>query len=259
MIIECDNSHKNSIIEFIGDDYQKCLYIYIDANKYGIKSNEVRTFITKNDRIDAIYYNYRNGLHIYAKNNILNLEHIKSVIHIIKPKIICAEKKIIEYICSNINGDYNYEYGFIKKLRNRNLFKSERVRVATQNDICQIADLVFQDEGLSGGYTLNEIKTQIFNRMSDNFSRNYVLEDNDKIIAQASTGGEYENVSIINNVIVDKEYRRKGYGFEVVNAICYDLITDKEVYLVCYTSDAIELYEKIGFQTCAEWGKIIIK
>ena len=42
MIIQCNKDNISQVFEYIGDDYEKCLYMYIDFVKYGIENENFK-------------------------------------------------------------------------------------------------------------------------------------------------------------------------------------------------------------------------
>ena len=69
MIIRCGKNDEASIFEYIGNDYSKCLYLYLNLIKYGAASDAVRVFIqTENGKIKAVLLIYFSCIHVYAKD-----------------------------------------------------------------------------------------------------------------------------------------------------------------------------------------------
>lgn len=73
------------------------------------------------------------------------------------------------------------------------------------------------------------------------------LNDNNKQIAFARVITDYSTVYYICDVIVNEEYRGKGIGKELINAV----VTDnrlKDMKAMLLTADAHTFYEKFGFK-----------
>jgi len=49
MIIQCNKDNISQVFEYIGDDYEKCLYLYIDLVKYGIENENFNIWIQYSD------------------------------------------------------------------------------------------------------------------------------------------------------------------------------------------------------------------
>ena len=45
MIIECTNNKIETVFDYIGEDYVKCLYIFIDMKKYGLDDENFNVWI----------------------------------------------------------------------------------------------------------------------------------------------------------------------------------------------------------------------
>ena len=54
IIIKCENQNLNEIFEYIGNDYGKCLYIFIDLKKYGIDDENFNVWIQYNDKNEIV-------------------------------------------------------------------------------------------------------------------------------------------------------------------------------------------------------------
>ena len=52
MIVTCNNEDITSVFDYIGEDYGKCLYIYIDLKKYGIDDENFNVWIQYNENED---------------------------------------------------------------------------------------------------------------------------------------------------------------------------------------------------------------
>ena len=65
----------------------------------------------------------------------------------------------------------------------------------------------------------------------------------DKLIAQASTNAENDRLVVLSNVIVDKNFRCRGIGSELIKMVYkYFNLRDKDIYLYCYTEPALKMY-----------------
>ena len=99
---------------------------------------------------------------------------------------------------------------------------------------------------------------QILNRNNEKYGRNYIIKEDDTVIAHAGTGAENENIAVIGLVMVDEKFRCKGYATSIVKKICQDLINEnKTCYLMTVSSDVERLYEKIGFYKKWTYGKLV--
>ena len=64
MIVSCKNEDIKSVFEYIGNDYGRCLYIYIDLKKFGLDDENFNVWIQYNpdNQICAIISEYYGGI-----------------------------------------------------------------------------------------------------------------------------------------------------------------------------------------------------
>lgn len=69
MITQCTTIFQRRVLSYIGDDYYKCLYLYIDMQQYGCSSEFTQTWLQEdNGEITAVMLAYHNAMHVYSKN-----------------------------------------------------------------------------------------------------------------------------------------------------------------------------------------------
>lgn len=264
MIIECKSIDDEQVIEnYIGKNYYKCLYLYLDLKKYKFSNPNVKIWIQKNDNnITSIILMYYSGMHVFSKNHDYDIEELKKLIEDRNPTMICGEKKTICDIYNILNvRNYYIETGWVRKLLNIKNVSRDNVELAKEEDFYQIAKLLYEDEDLGCSYKLEELKDQMIERNKEGYVRNYIIKDKNtkNVISHAGTGAENDKIAMLSYVITDINYRGKGYAQKLCSAVCEDLIKEgKEVFLINYSTESTALYEKIGFKICCEWGKIFL-
>lgn len=112
MLLECKDSDKNIILEYIGKDYGKCLYIYIDLCKYGLDNENFNAWIQygKNHEITAVATEYYKGIQVYSKNADLDGKELSEFIRQKNPPIILGMKETIDTLRQYMPG-YREEVG----------------------------------------------------------------------------------------------------------------------------------------------------
>lgn len=249
------------IKNYIGDNYNKCLYLYLDYIKYGLNNKNIKFWLNiEQNEIKSIILKYYNGMHIFSKNHDCNYDEIIQLILKENPSIICAERILIENISKFIkNTKYITEYGWVRVLSEKYICDNSIVEKATPNNFKEISELIINDH-MGEFYNLNELISQMKERDKDNFGRQYIIKQNNKIISSASTTAEIDGIAVLSHVITDKKYRGKGLATKVCSKLCNDLISEgKKIYLINYTDESIGLYDKLGFKISCEIGKIYLK
>ncbi len=250
---------SHHILEYIGDDYSKCLYLYLDYIKYGVNNSNIKIWIQENENscITSIILMYYTGMHIFSKNKDCDYNEIKELIIKENPSPICAEKDIIVAL-TNMGLDYKQEYGWVRVL-DKIEFSTDSFDVykAKENDLEELTKLIYRDNDINNSYTFDDLYKQILARNKEKYGRNYIIKKDGIIVSHAGTGAENDKVSVLNYVMTDPLYRGQGLATKVVGKLCFDLIKEgKKIYLVNYTEESTRLYDKLGFKVCCEIGKL---
>lgn len=255
------NDANNTIIRYIGKNYNECLYLYLDYLKYGLSNKNINIWEQIIDgKCVCIILKYFTGMHIFSKNKDLVYDEVIDLIKKEKPTIICSEEKIISSLQKKIN-NYVVEFGWIRKLSiiDKKYDNNEVITEIDKKDFKGITSLIMEDE-MGNSYSFDGLLEQLVLRNEEKYSRNYIIKNEKEIISHAATGAEFNNLSVLSYVITNKKYRGKGYAVKVVGKLCYDLIKEgKEVYLVNYSDESTKLYDKLGFKISANIGKLVLK
>ncbi|MBE6499011.1 MAG: GNAT family N-acetyltransferase [Methanobrevibacter thaueri] len=258
MLKKVEKTEEKLIKNYIGTEYHKCLYLYLDLIKYGLNNENLKFWLNiHNHETKGVILKYYSGMHIFSKNHDCNLNEIIELITEENPTIICAEKKIIEKLSKQLqNEKYIAEYGWVRVLSQYCNYDTTSVEKANENDLKEIAQLIINDH-MGEFYDLEELISQMKERIDDNYSRNYIIKENGKIISNASTTAEIDKIAVLSNVITNETQRGKGLATKVCSKLCNDLIKEgKNVYLINYTDESIGLYDKLGFEISCEIGKL---
>lgn len=77
MINLCSNSKAEDILSYIGNEYYKCLYLYIDMQQYGCSSEFTKTWIQEdNGEITAVMLAYHSAMHVYSKQQNFDVQEL---------------------------------------------------------------------------------------------------------------------------------------------------------------------------------------
>lgn len=262
MIRKVVENERSRILRAIGEQYGKCLYLYLDLQKYGLNNPNINIWISDdNGKIEAIILKYYRGMHIYLPENKFNTDKICWLIRNEKPTIICAERSVIETLEKQEElKNYDSEYGWVRRLdRIKQGDESGIIKNLNANEFKQLTNLLLGDIGIGGSYTFDSMYDQIIERYKDGYGRNYVLKDGDKVIAHAGTGAEDNKLGVLSYVITDPTYRKRGLALKLCTAVCHDLIKEgKKVFLINYSTESTALYDKLGFRIDSECGKLFI-
>lgn len=260
MIKECDNQRKNEILSYIGNDYYKCLYLYIDMQQYGCSSELTRAWIQENnEEITSVMLSYHTAMHVYSKDLNFDVKELSEFILDKNPSIICASAELIKLLepmlCSN---GFVSEFGHIGKFVYCEPTQANcDIRLASKDDIYEIAKLLYEDDDIGTSYSLDDLIKQMEERISDGFVRSYVVKENKKVVAHLGTGAEIDNLCTISYVITAPNYRGRGLSTSLFAYACKQLKSEgRDIYSVYYPENSRRLHHKMGFVDCCEFGKL---
>ena len=260
MLYKCQDSDKHLLYSYIGENTKHCIYPYLDLHKYSLSEPFMDAWLIKSNEssIEALLFRYHNGLHIYATSPLINVTTIISIINEYNITFVGSSPPIIKQLLPHIHG-FSAEYGQIMKYDSKPNAITENVYIATESDMDEITRLILKSPEIGTLYSFDDLHSQLIERYKTNYSRSYIIRKDGQIVSHASTGAECGNIATIVYVVTDEGYRHRGYAANVVAALCNALRDEnKDVFLVCYEDQTKRLYEKLGFTTCCQYGKLSV-
>lgn len=238
-----DEKTKNKLLDYVGEDYKKVPYLYLDLEKYGLGNENVDTwYYDDNDNIQCIFLRYFDCLHIYAKDlndNIKDL--ILNVINEIKPHTIITIDKVGLYLKDKFIKEYKTILSYV--LDETNVLTSGigyKVELAERDDLVEIADLFLQSEHYKRLYNKDVLLKQFEQRYDDKFGRFFKVCDNGKIVGSLSTYGENDKFAIVSGMIVDLNYKKPGVAVSLGRYVSKVLRDENKVNLGFVSEDNIK-------------------
>lgn len=262
MIIECREKDKKKVIDYIGRDYGKCLYVYIDLCKYGLDDNDnfnVWIQLDDNNEITAVITEYYKGIQLYSRELNLIVEEIVSFVLKKEPPIVLGIKEVIDKIKPYMPG-YEEELGTVGQIKNLKCAPNTEAYSAGIDELAEIVEIIAADEGIGKPYGFESLYKQYKERKEENFGRNFVLRDtkNNEIIGHAGTYAELPELAVVGGVITAPKYRGKGYSKETLAALCEALLEEgKDVFSYYYIPAAAKMHTGVGFEKIGEWAKLM--
>lgn len=260
MICNCHNDEINSILSYVDGEYYKCLYLYLNIQKYGCSSDTTKTWKqTVDGEVKSVMLAYHSALHIYSKRLDFDIPELTEFILMRNPSIVCATADTIRllapYLCSK---GFSSEFGYIgKHVNSIQQQNGYTITLANKSDVVEIARLLYEDEDIGASYTLDDLEKQIEERLSDGYVRSYVIRDGDRVVAHLGTGAETDNLCTISYVITAPDHRGQGLSTALFSYSCERLKEEgKEIYSVYYPENSRRLHHKMGFVDFCEFGKL---
>ncbi len=263
MIIKCIDTDRQRILSYIGADYSKCLYLYLNIQKYNFDSGVIDVFIQEEHRITAVMLKYYRCLHVYSSDNSFDAAELGNFFAVNDYTMLYCTSETAKYIYSALPQTITYNAivskGWVAQIKIVDQESTGLSVSAQEEDFDQIVKLIYDDEDIGKSYNYNDLTKQLVERNKEGYSRNLVIKDKDIVIAHACTNAEYNNIAVVAELLVRMEYRRKGYASEIWRDICNKLLSEgKEVYSFYYSEESRTLHKHIGFFEVCEWTKIVI-
>lgn len=252
------SSDLYDVIDYIGEQYYKSLYLFLNIKKYGLENPNIKIWMQVDGSISSVILKYHNGMHIFSNSTSFELGSVVDLIKLEHPKIICAEKKIIKLLQSHLKL-YKSEYGFVAKFNGFEFSPPKYdIRVASEKDFDSMVKMLLKDD-IGKVYSFDDLKNQIKSRISDNYSRSYCIYENNTLVSQVSTGAEESGIATISYVMTDSNYRNRGYAKELVRYMSKQLYGEGfDIYLIYYSENAGKLYLNSGYKNVCEIGKLYL-
>ncbi len=261
MIISCKESDKDKIYEYIGRDYGKCLYIFIDLKKYPLDGDVFKAWIQyRDDDICAVITEYYGGFQIYSKDLDLDAREAAEFFKENGADKIFGAEELIDKLKAYFP-DFEQELGIVGQLGTLTDEYYEDAYSAPLEELPEIVSIVAEDEGIGKPYGYDSLFTQFSERKQNDFGRNYILRDpenDNRIICHAGTYAELPELAVIGGVISAPEYRGKGYSKGTLAALCKELRDEgKDVFSFFYIPSATRMHYGVGFEKVCNWAKIM--
>ena len=262
MISQCNNSQQEALLNYIGEDYPKCLYLYLDVIKYGCLSDTTRTWVqTKDGVITSVVLSYHTALHVFSRISDFDVTEICELVKVVKPTMVNAMAETIRKIEPELSKlGFRSEFGHIGEwMGSADRIEDDEVSIVKEKDIPEVARLLYEDEDIGASYIFEDLLRQMKDRLNEGYVRSYVLHKNNEVAAHVGTGAEIKNVCTIAYSITSPKYRGQGLASRLYNYSCSRLKSEgKRIFSVYYPESARVFHHKMGFVDICKCGKLYL-
>ena len=100
MISRCTQADETEILDFIADDYCRCLYLYLDMVRYGFDTPFVSMWRQNgaDGSLAAVWLRYHSGMHVYAPHGYANIGEAAAFVEVVLRFFDVAEAGAINFI-----------------------------------------------------------------------------------------------------------------------------------------------------------------
>ena len=264
MITRCDKGNEKQILEYIGDSYPLCLYLYLDYLKYGTDSETAEIYIqTDHKDVQALLLKYYSCLHVFSRDNAFDADElalffVQKQCTMLYCRADTAEKTYLA-LPEEMKDKASITRGWVAKVEKIDQAPCGLAGAAEKEDFHEIIRLIYEDEDIGRSYKFDELAKQLEERNQQGYARNLVIKKDGRVIAHACTNAEINGIAVVAELLVREEYRRQGFGSEIWREICSQLLSEgMEVYSFYYTEISRALHKKTGFHEVCEWAKVVI-
>ena len=265
MISRCTEADAQEILDFIGDDYSRCLYLYLDMVQYGFNTPFVSMWRQNfaDGSLAAVWLRYHSGMHVYAPRGYADADEAAAFVRSERPAMLCGVPEVLDPLKAAMAED---GYGFLggtvcKYMCNAyGLTRIEARLVESETDFTHVGELLYADEEYGASYKPGELANQLSERQRMGQGRSYVVERDGRIVAHVCTGAECDHFVLLSGGITAPEWQHHGLCSRLIFTVADDMKTSgREVYSLYYNPAAKALHRKSGFEDCCEWGRLYLK
>lgn len=264
MIKKCVRADERLVISYIGTNYPSCLYLYLNLLKYGVESESIDVYLQIADHnIKAVLLKYYTCLHVYSRDNTFDINELVKFFGENDYTMLYCKAETATRVYSGLPQELKEKAtitnGWVAQIKQLDCEPRRLAIAAEKKDFEQIVNLIYEDEDIGRSYRFDELAKQLEERNRQGYARNLVIKQEDKVIAHACTNAEFNEIAVVAELLVRKEYRRKGFASEIWREICSQLLSEgKEVFSFYFSEESRALHKKIGFIEVCEWAKIVI-
>lgn len=263
MIKLCKEEQKNSILKYIGEDYYKCIYLYMNLEKYGCENENVKVYVAANEKGETtgVFLKYFNCLHVFSKNEDVFASDIDQVVLLSNPRVMFLSDESQKKMSASWREKYNVFYDTLfEAVRYEDEEDSLELVQASMSELDEIVEFLMSDEFYASIYEKEALKKQMRERMEDNYSRSFVMRNDGKIVFHMATTAELPEFMIGGLGLLHTSMRGQGMGKRSF-AKFYNNILCMGVKCYCFPADerAYNLHKKLGFKIKHTPVKMVLK
>lgn len=150
MLIECNRLHKQKLLEYIGEDYTTCVYLYLNLKEIAFQNENVTVWmdIDSGNKIHLIALSYYDCLHLFSRDNLFNKKEILDLIYkILIPHVIFMPEVMLPLLNDHLVKEYDSNlYSAMTTSQKTSDIDTNDVTFATLSDMEEIASLIISDE-----------------------------------------------------------------------------------------------------------------
>lgn len=253
-------SDRERLLQYLKENVQDCLYLYIDIMNYGIATDNMTVWLKEQDgQIVLVAMKYYDSYQIYSHKRDGELEELCCLLRENPVSMISGRKDIMERLAGNLPG-YKASYGIVFRIypRSESYESPYHLLCATIKDAVDIAKLLCSYEGFGEHYTVEGLAEQLTERIRTETGHSYIARnEQNEIIAHVGTFAEAEDIAVVSGAVVAPSYRKTDV-YEHINKYMYDKMAQKNKNIYAFAIEKKMIYlQKMWGMDCGEYGKLV--
>lgn len=227
---------QNSILSFLHAGGGSSLYLYINANNYGVSNAQMPVWLDDVDPVRAVASKYFNSIRIHCAEDFDSFSEIAAIVNAQPHTLVFCSRLVVDRLLPLLSGSYRDETTAYLRLHTRyRRFDFSPVLPASEADVPEIAQLLCDDPVYTGQCEKVELEAQILHRMRSHTGINFIIRDeNGRIAVHDSIMAQTDGMMIGSQFICRSDARK------------HFLAETMENYVIKYATEAgCELYAPI--------------
>lgn len=254
---EATGQDQSRILNYLREELQDCIYLYIDIMNYGIQSENMKVWLEEDQgEILFVAMKYYDSFQLYGRREGWSLEALLKLLEENPVAMISARRDILKRLEGHCKG-YRSTYGAVYVMdKYRELKDATGILKATEADAGEIAELICSDEEIGGHYTVDGLTAQLKERIKTGTGRSYIIRENGVLLAHSATYAEAEGVAVVSGTIIRPEARNTNYYILISNYMLQQLAKEDKTVYTFAISDKMIRYHNMMHTKCGEYGKL---
>lgn len=260
MLIKAKEEHRTKIMDYCKVEPAINLFIIGDIENFGFNSEFQDVWMqTIDDKLVGVVLRYHDNFIVYSKDLDMDVEEVNCLLSSMDSKVISGKLSVINLLYPLVTEKYNKKEMFFCELKDGSSLSKEETNivVAEYEDAMEIAEAYGLIHEFKGMYSedVQERYKQISTRIKTKEGIHMFMKENGKIICHGNTTAETSMAGMIGGIFTMPEYRNKGLGSKMVEALCWSLLSrGKTACLFFNNPEAGEIYYKLGFKNIDKWA-----
>ena len=260
MLIKANEEHRSKILDYCKSEPSINLFIMGDIENFGFSSEFQDVWMQViGGKLVGVVLRYHDNFIIYSKDLDIDIEEINCLLSNMDSKVISGKLSVINLLYPLVAENYSKKEMFFCELKDGSSLRKEETNivVAEYEDAMEIAEAYGLISEFKGMYSddVQERYKQISTRIKTKEGIHMFMKENGRIICHGNTTAETSIAGMIGGIFTIPEYRNKGLGSKMVEALCSSLLSrGKSPCLFFNNPEAGKIYYKLGFKDIDKWA-----